>query len=135
MAEAVEDLVTYLASEVGLVAGSSIRRWKLADQPARQVAVIPYGGTEPEEGFGVEGVKLERPRLQVVSRGAAGEDREALLVAQSCYHALAKIRARTVGSAFYHQAWPLQSPNNLGEDSNGRPSYGFNIQVERDLHP
>jgi hypothetical protein len=136
MALAVDDLVTYLAAytpTLSLTSGTNLFRFALTPEPDEQVVLIPYGGMEPEGAFGSAGVRWDHTRIQVVCRGAKDDHRVPAAKADAIWLALGKVQASTLSGTFYHRAWPLQSPNHMGTDGQGRPLIGFNIDVYRDL--
>lgn len=132
----VDDLATYLAAyspSLSLTVGTNLFRFALTPSPDAQVALIPYGGMEPEGAFGKDGIRWEHARLQVVCRGAKDDHRVPMVNANAIYLALGKIEGETLSGTFYHRAWPVQAPNHLGTDASGRPLIGFNVDVYRDL--
>lgn len=134
MASAANDVTTVLAAAgLSLTVGTNLFRFALQPSPDVQVAVIPYGGREPEPEFGADGVRWEYPRLQIVSRAGKNGEKAAYDTAVACYLALAEIAAETVTGTFYHRMWPLNPPTSQGADANGRPMWGFNVEAERDL--
>lgn len=136
MALAVDELMTYLAAyspTLGLTVGTNFFRFNLVASPDAQTALIPYGGMEPEASFGKDGIRWEHARIQVVCRGSKDDHRTPVAMADAIYLALGKISAETLSGTLYHRAWPIQSPNHMGADANGRPMIGFNVDVYRDL--
>ena len=130
---AVDELATYAqTNSIGTI-GTNLFRFALTPTPDAQVALIPYGGRESEDGFGTDGIRWEYPRIQVVSRGPKNDPRTAATKAQDVYIAFGKIQAETLGSTFWHHAKCLQPPFSLGVDDTGRPLIGFNVECHRDL--
>jgi hypothetical protein len=136
MALAVDELATYLAAyspSLSLTVATNLFKFSMTPSPDAQVALIPYGGAEAEGAFGKDGVRWEHSRIQVVCRGAKDDHRTPANKADAVYLALAKVNAENLSGVFYHRAWPLQAPNHMGTDAQGRPLIGFNIDVVRDL--
>lgn len=129
-----EDLSGFLVAEgIGFVDGGNLFRYALADEPDKQLALIPYGGPQPEEGFGVQGIHYDKGRMQVMARAGIGKRKEAFALVYAAYYAFPKISVQVLGSTLYHRVWPVQRPTAMGEDANHRPLVSFNIEFERDL--
>jgi hypothetical protein len=136
MASAVSDLAAYLAAyspSLSLTVGTNFFRYGFQPSPDVQSTLVEYQGGEPEEGFGTDGLRWERPRLQFATRGIPGDHATPEAKATACWVALGKVQGEALSGTFYHHARPMQSPFHILTDSNGREWYGFNIDVYRDL--
>lgn len=134
MAEAIDELATYAQTESVGTIGTTLFRFALVDSPDQQVAIIPYQGSESEDGFGkTNGPRWEHSRFQIVSRGSVNDKRTAYTKACTAFTAFSKVHASTLSGTFYETAKPLQKPGSIGEDASGRPMFSFNIEVIRDL--
>jgi hypothetical protein len=134
VALSIDEAATYLqAAGIGTI-GTTLFRFALTVSPDAQVALVPYdGGLPSEQAFGSEALKWEFPRLQIVSRGAVGDHRAAMQKAEDAYRAIGRVAAESLSGTFWHGARPLQTPFSMGLDANGRPLYGFNVHIEKEV--
>ena len=69
----------------------------------------------------------------VVTRAAKGELRAAYQKAEDAYRLFARIQAESLTGTLWHNVTCLQSPFFLDFDTNERPRFVFNIQIEKEL--
>jgi hypothetical protein len=136
MALWLDELATYAQTGgIGTI-GTNLFRFNLQDGPGlpdAQVALIPYGGSAAQPAFGSDVIKWEFPRCQVVTRAAKGELRAAYQKAEDAYRLFARIQAESLTGTLWHNVTCLQSPFFLDFDTNERPRFVFNIQIEKEL--
>ena len=102
---------------------------EMPDAPVECLVVQDYPGRAPEYILGQALPNLEFYSVQVKVRAATKTAARTLI--RSAYNALAPIRNQTVGSAFWLKATPLQQPSFLSMDANRKPSYVFNMEIEK----
>jgi hypothetical protein len=130
---AIDDLAAYAVAQGIGVLGSTMQRFALTSSPDAQVALIPYAGLPSEQAFGSDALKWEFPRIQVVSRGPKNDPRAAFQKAHDAYLAYGRIAAESLSGTFWHGVKVLQPPFSMGVDDNGRPLYGFNLAIEKEV--
>src|SRR5687768_6183883 len=99
MAQVVDELATYLAAyspSLSLTTGTNLFKFALTPSPDAQTVLIPYGGLEPEGGFGKDGIRWEHTRIQVVCRGATNDHRTPAAKAEAIWVALGKVEAESL---------------------------------------
>lgn len=114
-----------------------IRRGRMPATPDVMCVVQAYPGFAPEKRFGVTGIYIETPAVQVVFRGAPDDMDGPMARAQTAYQELAKVEATSLTgggtTAFYHEITPRQPPNELKRDFDGRVYIAFNVLAEKEL--
>lgn len=97
--------------------------------------IYEYGGRVPEGRFGVRGIGYERPAIQVVFRGVAGDYNGPRTKAEIAWKFLAAVLPGQIatGSAEYLTVKPQQSPFPTElPDANNRIKIGFNCYVTKE---
>ena len=96
-------------------------------------AVNNSGGSAPDGGFGVDGIRFENPTLQILFRGVAGDSEGPRARAQTAYEGLAKIQAEALSGTQYLTVMPLQPPFILERDDQGhRVVWAFNVLIQKE---
>lgn len=131
----VDDIATYLSSQVGLTPGTDLFLGTMPDSPDAVVCVYESGGLSPIKAMGnVAGAaKVERPRIQVVSRGVAFGYEDARATAHAVFLKLDGLPFRQINGITYHWGSALQSPFLMGVDEQGRPSIACNYDIVRQM--
>ncbi len=110
-----------------------IYRGTMPATPDTAVALYQYPGEAPSRGFGVTGgVAYERPRLQVVVRGAPYDHDTPLATATSIRDALVKVQGTELSGTQYHWISPLQDPGLYKRDDKERVLIVFNCRTEKE---
>ena len=133
MATPAEDLLVFLQAEALGTIGTDLFRDHLPDTPDACTVVFSTSGGPSELRFGSENIKWERPHCAVWRREARYEKDLARTNAFAAYKAIAKIVAENVNGTFYHFAHALQAPFFLKDDSNERPIFAVNFELEKDV--
>ena len=133
-----DELGAYLVTNTavtGIGPGTAPRLFfgRLPDSPDYCLALIETGGTAPEMGFGIPGIRLERPSVQVVTRGVKDDAQTPRALSEVAFTKLAEIKAESLSSTQYHWVSPNQSPTSLTPDEKGRPRFSFNISIIKEL--
>ena len=106
---------------------------RLPPSPDYCMALIETGGTAPDGGIGVAGIKFEKPGVQMVTRGVKDDDQTPRTLIESGYRNLAEIEAESLSGTTYLLVRPRQSPFSLTPDENGRPRWAVNFHIEKEL--
>ena len=82
--------------------------------------------------FGAAIARTQFPRLQAISRGAAGDEDEARLRLQAVIDDLVAVQATFLGGVLYQMIHCFNGPANLGTDKSERPRFVANFRIEKD---
>jgi hypothetical protein len=82
-------------------------------------------------GLGDAGIQAEEPTVQVKTRASKGDNDEAEARCRLAYRALATLKTGETASC--HVVKIHQPPAPIGEDTSGRPLWGFNVTVAKGL--
>lgn len=97
--------------------------------------IYEYGGREAERGFGVSGIKYEKPALQIVFRGAPNDYIGPRNKAEIAWRYLPTIQPGALGAGVtteYLMIDPQQSVFPMQpQDANMRHALGFNIYITK----
>ena len=104
-----------------------------SDLPVEQVTLIETPGMAGEKVFNSALLILERPRLQVTSRGVAYVD--AWNRMRLVEELLERCGPRTINGVFYHTIEPVQPPFLLEYDPLDRPILCQNFEVQKQRSP
>lgn len=129
------DMGDYLSSGgVGTLA-TDLFLGQLPSAPDAAVCVYETGGIAPIYSMGNTAGKavVERPRVQIVVRGAAYDYETARALAQKAWLLMDKMPARTVNAVSYKWASCIQSPFLMQVDEQGRPWIAFNADVMKEM--
>lgn len=114
--------------------GTDIFQDEMPEQPDACISVNQTGGSNPEHGFGVVGIDIERPTAQIKVRGVLGDNETPRSKAEQLYRLLMTVMAQSLSTTYYRQIFVLQKPQRLGPpDSKGRITWVFNIMAEKKL--
>jgi len=96
-----------------------------------------YGGQSPEKGFGVTGIKYEKPAVQLLFRGAPYDYAGPRAKAEIAFQALAAVQPGALCTGVtteYLTIDPQQSPHPVAPmDSNNRHYIGVNFYIKKGL--
>ena len=104
-------------------------------QPDTSVAIFESGG--PGAVYNFDGIKVERPTLQFISRSSGYES--ARDNAEHIYVLLSGVTNATIakssagGTTPYLTITPLQSPTDIGQDASARAMVSCNYVIEKEL--
>ncbi len=133
MAGMLDEVATYLATQMTLVQGTNLFKGKVPEIADVCMILFATGGRASLVGFGVTtGVKYERPGLAVWTRGTAGDYDTPRDSAHTARQELTKVQAMSLSGTLYHMIIPLQSPFILERDKNDRVVMAFNCAVEKE---
>src|SRR5215210_6567726 len=94
-----------------------------------------YGGQTPERGFGIAGIKYEKPSVQIVFRGVAFDYKGPRDKADRAFQLLAGVLPGALGGGVtteYLRIDPVQSPfPTEPPDGNNRVKIGVNFYVTK----
>lgn len=128
-----DEIAAFVATACSLTVGTTVFKGALPSSPDACMAVYEYPGVAPDYVFGVSGVSVEYPRVQIVARGAADDYSTPRSVAETAYRAIAAAAPQSLSSTRYLSMMPLQSPFVLNRDANGRVVIAFNVQLAKGL--
>lgn len=129
------DIGDYLSSGGVGTLGTDLFLGQLPPMPDAAVCVYETGGVAPIYSMGnVAGrAVVERPRVQVVVRGAQYEYESARAIAQKAWLLIDKLPTRTVNATRYLWGSCVQSPFLMQVDEQGRPWVAFNADVMKEM--
>ena len=117
------------AGGIGTV-GTTIFLGSSPDTPDACVTVYEYGGLPPEHTLGTDNV-IERPRVQVVARGALNDYAAARSKAKDIFNVM-KGGLQTLSGIRYLRIEPVDSPFVLRLDETTRWLVACNYQIYKD---
>ena len=127
----IDDLADYIDSNsAALTIGTNLFVGSLPDDPQSDSAVglMAYDGTAPTTTFGAVIPKVERPRLQVMSRHNY-DYAAALTLSYSIMSILTPIANQSIGTTTFHSVTALGSPMPMGPDSSLRLRFVNNYDI------
>lgn len=126
-----EQELKVLLDSVGTI--GPVKVGNMDEQPDILAVIFPYGGQASIGQFGVVGVGYERPSIQFMFRGVAGDFEGPMTRARAAYTAVTSIQPGTLsgGTAEYLTAIAQQPPFSLGQDKNRRFEIVFNVYFEK----
>ena len=127
MANVLDDVATRIATAVSGTVGTDVFKSTMPPLPDAVIVCYETGGLAPEKRFGTKGIEWERPGIQVVARGAAGDYATPRATIQTVFESLSEVEAEDLSSTRYYLSEPLQNPFALDVDEQDRPSIAFNI--------
>ncbi len=127
MTSAAYDIAYYCAQTLALgTLGTDIFCNYMPDSPDVCIAIFQYGGSRSLKGFGSDAHPLEHPSVQVDVRNSDPS------VAETIHKAFDEIAVETtINSTVYTNFEPMQPPFLLERDADGRPTYVFNMEIQR----
>lgn len=128
MAHWTAEVADYLETLGVGVVGTTLFYGQLPPSPAVCGAVIPAPGWPSDATMGAAGVGIEKPRCQIVFRGAKDDVVTPLTKAQTAFEALQQ-QAVTLGATLFLKMQPTQSPFLRGYSSAGLPEIAFGLEV------
>jgi len=97
------------------------------------IVLTEYGGRNSWGELG-SGMKWERPRLQILVRGAPFDEATPRANIEAISKKLSTIQNEDVDArTFYAMATPIQAPFKLAVDSLGRVSFVVNFEFEKNI--
>ncbi len=108
-----------------------IRKGFMPNDVVEAMVLSEVGGTGVELGFGVDGIYLEHPLLQVVARGNPEDYVAPRAQVQLAYLALPKVQAQALTGKLYHMIVPRMPPFLMYTDEKRRPVIGFTADVTK----
>lgn len=126
-----DDICDLLSSGGTTSDGTALFAGLMEETPERAVCVYETGGQRPYLAMtGTVGrVVAERPRIQVVARGAQMDYTTARLKINDCYRLLHNVGDRQINGVSYLWIAAVQSPFPMGKDENQRPLVAMNFDV------
>ncbi len=131
MANVLDDLATHIAANTSFVINTDLFKGSLPDTPDTCIILAEIIGDEPVETMGrsLGSINIERPTIQILSRGAKNDYLTARTNAETVYRKVHNIVETDLSGTRYHLVEALQPPYNIDRDDNGRWLIGFNCNV------
>lgn len=109
--------------------------------PSQVVLIAPYGGEQPEPNTGDVGgvgglgraVRLEFPRIQIVTRGVKNDIDTPYSLGYAVHAALMRVVNQSLYGVRYLAIEPLEQPTRLFTDLNFREVVKFNVKITKEL--
>jgi hypothetical protein len=127
-----DQLSTYLDSEDVGTEGTDLFTTEMPDHPDACVALFETGGRDPDPGFGASAVRIERPAVQILARGAPDDYNGPRAKAQAAWDAMLKIEGEALSGVQYWLVQALQSPFHVTTDENDRLLFSSNFLIEKE---
>lgn len=129
-----DDLADYLSSGGLGAVGTGIFKGFMPAEPVQDAVIVVYetGGQEPIRAMGPTAgstVVVERPSVQVVCRGAAGDYASPRATAQAVFQLLEGLPTRTINGVAYKFGSARQQPFGFGRDDAGRVLVACNYDI------
>ena len=124
-----DEVETYLEA-LGTIS-YPIRKGFIPTDVVEVMVLSEVGGTGVELGFGVDGIYLEHPLLQVVARGNPDDYAAPRAQVELAFQALPKVQADSLSGTEYHLIVPRQTPFLMYVDEKRRPVVGFTADVTK----
>lgn len=127
----VDDLAAFInAANSSFTIGGKLSKGRMPDSPDEVVALIEILGFEPPtETFGASGSfsQIERPQIQVLSRGPKDDYETARTNSETVYKILRSVYESSTGinGTKYFMIQIRSSPHFQGEDDNSRYHISF----------
>jgi len=105
----------------------------MPDSPDLCVALYEYSGASPLEVLRDNDATLERPSIQVMTRGARNDYPAARTLIENVRDSLTSITDQTISTVRFLRVHHQSAINSLGTDENERPEFSLSLQaiVER----
>ena len=134
MAGMLDEVGTYLATQLTLLKATTLFEGIMPDDHDECLAVLDGASSASTLGFGVTtGVQYENPGLMIWCRGKAGDFDTPRDQAHLARQALAKVQATELSGTLYHFIIPMQSPFIIARDeSDKRVVFAFNCRVRKE---
>lgn len=97
--------------------------------PDRCVAIYEYAGAQPLEVLTDNTATLERPSIQIMTRGARNDYPSARSLMVSIRDNLTEITNETLSGVTFLRVNQISSINALGVDENERPRFTLSLQA------
>ena len=101
----------------------------MPDKPDKCVAIYEYAGAQPLEVLVDDAATLERPSIQVMTRGARNDYPSARALMDQVRDTLTGITNETISGERFLRVNQISSINALGVDDNDRPRFTLSLQV------
>lgn len=130
-----DDICDLLSSGGTTSDGTPIYAGLMLEQPDKAVCVYETGGMAPYRAMrGSPGQPVaERPRIQVVARGAQMDYTTPRLKVNDIYRLLEGFGDRSINGVRYLWIGAVQSPFPMGKDNDNRPLIAVNFEVVKEL--
>ena len=125
-----DDLADHLATAVPTI--GLIVKGTMPATPHVGLSLMEYGGSAPDLGFGMQGIKHEHASVQLMTRGAPDDYDEPRTRIESAFQALSKIQGLTINGVFYLLVKPKQSPYLFARDDSKRVRFVVNFSVDKE---
>lgn len=131
MANVLDDLRIHLEGQSLGIPNDSIRKGFLPTSVNPVIALTEVIGSPPVDTLGqVKGrINIERPRVQVITRGSQGDYKEARDLAELAYKALHGVTETIINGTRYLTIEAESPPNNIGRDENDRWMLEFTCDI------
>ena len=129
MSTILEALADYVDSSTSLTLGVDLFLGLMPASPDACVAMFEYSGSAPLESFGSNALAVDRPRIQVLTRGARNDYPGARTQAETLRLLLAAVTDQTLSGVRVLRVSAVGSVNPLGPDGSDRPLLTVNLEV------
>lgn len=124
-----EGLAARLQSASVATSGTDLFIGIMPNSPDLCVALYEYSGTSPLEVMVDDAATLERPSVQVMTRGPRNDYPAARDLMVSVRDTLTAITNETISGVTFLRVAQISSINALGVDENERPRFTLSLQI------
>lgn len=125
-----DDVMTLIAGAGLATEGTDLFTGALPASPDAVTVVAETTGRMPEYIFSQGLPGIERPRIQIRTRGAANDYEAPRIQIERVYQLLAQRGHETVSGGARYLTWaPIQAPFAMGQDKNERWIFAVNLEV------
>lgn len=128
-----DELGSFLATACSRTVGTDLFKGQMPAKPDACMAIVEYGGREPEMVFGQASISVDYPRVQILVRGASGDYATPRAAIETAYRAMAAAGAQLISGTRYLAMRPLQPPYLYQKDDNNRITMAFNAELQKGL--
>lgn len=119
----------YIETGTSLVEGTSIFKAFMPPTPDACVAIYEYPGMPGTYTYGTGGAKVERPRIQIISRDTTYSAARSTL--ETIYTFLDGKTAVTLGGTLYLGIFATTAPSALDHDDSSRDYCSCNFEIQK----
>lgn len=124
-----EALADRLNSASVAVTASNMFIGLMPTTPDRCIALYEYAGSPPIEVMVDNAATLERPSVQIITRGSRNDYPSARALIESARDVLTNISNEEISGVTFLRVNQISSINALGVDDNDRPRFSLSLQV------
>jgi len=125
-----DEIGAYLATALSLTVATNLFLGSTPDTPDACVTVFEYGGIGPEHTLGQDHA-IQKPRVQIVCRGASNDYATPRTQAKAAYTAM-HFTGQTLSGTRYLRSEAIDEPFPLNRDANSRWLIACNYEIWKD---